>query len=670
MKNYIKWEDEMTDEVTEIIGSSRGDAQAVIEAHIDLVKKAYNKGYSPKEAAALIFAESKDDWDEDYAEGGSMKSHLDIAVQYGKMMNEYVNEKQFNKKTDLYQKSQSFATKNNVTIDSNNIISVNGQPVAFIDKINAKTGQPKTKWEIKEYIRNDFADGGRVEYVGDYKSDTKNYYFRRFNDAIGAFAWKYMGRYNEGILYALDDYDMDIYKDVKLKRHEYLLRYRTETMIGEGKYLIKINFSNAMLYFLSEQGAEMDEPIFETRGVKAEYIVVEKAKIEWRPFEKEYAKGGAVDESVQMVRSQAKEARHHADELRSALKGEKHLDPWVVAKMERATTDLSDVTHYIDGKKKYEDGGSMDSFDINEFLKYAHKEISYFLQYRLDGRTLTSNWAFTYNDKVYFIEPMVAYKAGKVNLLRTAHFVIYNDRQDEVGTIDFYKGKFTANSIEFDWIEERFKEGGKVCDSHCDCDDCKRKNGKLEEGGYVSTTATLNDLYRPFINDSIYKGGMDYVLGGFTINEWDNVVIVNSRQRLSFTKIKHMAEKRLFKAVEDYKNEVTYLLQQKADNMDYDLDREVALEMSLMLSSYLQSNYFGTDTREITDVILDSSSYKTWLYRIEDRVTEYNNTFSMQPLYSTSSSTLNMEDVMESTTGVALQDMLEMLTLINDRNEQ
>lgn len=65
-----------------------------------------------------------------------------------------------------------------------------------------------------------------------------------------------------------------------------------------------------------------------------------------------YAEGGSVDESVEMIEIQSKEAKHHADELANAIKGKKHIEPWVIAKMERATTDLSDITHYLDGKKE------------------------------------------------------------------------------------------------------------------------------------------------------------------------------------------------------------------------------------------------------------------------------------------------------------------------------
>ena len=64
----------------------------------------------------------------------------------------------------------------------------------------------------------------------------------------------------------------------------------------------------------------------------------------------EYAKGGEISEgNYDMAKNQAKELCHHATELHSVLKKEKHIEAWVISKLERATSDLSDVTHYLDG---------------------------------------------------------------------------------------------------------------------------------------------------------------------------------------------------------------------------------------------------------------------------------------------------------------------------------
>ena len=73
------------------------------------------------------------------------------------MLNDLSKEKQFNKKIELNSKVKNFEKQNEISIDQNNIIYIKGNRVAHIDKINSKTGQQKTNWEIKK-----FAKGGEV----------------------------------------------------------------------------------------------------------------------------------------------------------------------------------------------------------------------------------------------------------------------------------------------------------------------------------------------------------------------------------------------------------------------------------------------------------------------------------------------------------------------------
>jgi hypothetical protein len=73
------------------------------------------------------------------------------------------------------------------------------------------------------------------------------------------------------------------------------------------------------------------------------YVVVPKHKM---------ADGGSVAKgNYEMLMSQAKEVMHHAEELMQVVKPNMDIEAWVVSKAERATTDLSDITHYLDGLK-------------------------------------------------------------------------------------------------------------------------------------------------------------------------------------------------------------------------------------------------------------------------------------------------------------------------------
>jgi hypothetical protein len=108
-----------------------------------------------------------------FAEGGEV-GEINIAKQYGKMLNDLSKEKQFNKKIELNSKVKNFEKQNEISIDQNNIIYIKGNRVAYIDKINAKTGQQKTNWEIKK-----FAQGGKIGFEGLAKKVAKRYVGRK-----------------------------------------------------------------------------------------------------------------------------------------------------------------------------------------------------------------------------------------------------------------------------------------------------------------------------------------------------------------------------------------------------------------------------------------------------------------------------------------------------------
>lgn len=94
-----------------------------------------------------------------------------------------------------------------------------------------------------------------------------------------------------------------------------------------------------------------------------QYAVLERMEDE----EDSYGDGGSIAKgNYQMILSQAKEVKHHANELQNILKNEKDIDAWVVAKMENVSSTLSDITHYLDGKTEYGDGGEVDDDDLIE----------------------------------------------------------------------------------------------------------------------------------------------------------------------------------------------------------------------------------------------------------------------------------------------------------------
>lgn len=73
-----------------------------------------------------------------------------------------------------------------------------------------------------------------------------------------------------------------------------------------------------------------------------------------------YAKGGKIeDENAEMVKSYNKQIAHHTEEMTEAMNKGGDVPAWVVAKMTRSASDLSDATHYMEGKgEEYAKGGA------------------------------------------------------------------------------------------------------------------------------------------------------------------------------------------------------------------------------------------------------------------------------------------------------------------------
>lgn len=94
-------------------------------------------------------------------------------------------------------------------------------------------------------------------------------------------------------------------------------------------------------------------------------------------YRRGYFKGGGattkaydIFDNKRMLLNQANEVEHHAEELNKLAKKKDKVASWVIAKMERATTDLSDVTHYLDGEDKYAGGGDVREIGISDSVMY------------------------------------------------------------------------------------------------------------------------------------------------------------------------------------------------------------------------------------------------------------------------------------------------------------
>jgi hypothetical protein len=129
------------------------------------------------------------------------------------------------------------------------------------------------------------------------------------------------------------------------------VRYKKDEDFTGGK-VISLSGHNAKIN--NWDGSTIELPIKDLEYVKS-----------WN--ESKFKEGGIIEkENKEMIDSQTIEARHHVEELSKILTKKNKIEPWVVAKMERATTDLSDVTHYLEGKKMVYGGGVSELRGVGE----------------------------------------------------------------------------------------------------------------------------------------------------------------------------------------------------------------------------------------------------------------------------------------------------------------
>jgi hypothetical protein len=115
--------------------------------------------------------------------------------------------------------------------------------------------------------------------------------------------------------------------------------------------------------------------------------------------------GGSVEQgNFRMLLNQAKELKHHAEELEQVLRKRPRVDAWVVALSERASLALSDITHYLDGTIHDDKASDSDVLNINvptyiRTLEYAREDA----KSDVDLHKLTEN-ALEVSDKEGVVE--------------------------------------------------------------------------------------------------------------------------------------------------------------------------------------------------------------------------------------------------------------------------
>lgn len=242
-------------------------------------------------------------------------------------------------------------------------------------------------------------------------------------------------------------------------------------------------------------------------------------------YETKYADGGDIadfSDNQLMIMNQNVEVEHHHEELEDILEDKVPVPAWVVAKMETATQNLSDITHYLDGQKEIaedqleeedddDDEDEMEAEEIENkevvepivvtagdkteitknFTDDAWDNLRGFLK-GYEGIDLRDDYTFDYKDEQFEVEPIIN---SDENGVSNAVFTIFDGDGEEVGEVAYSreggKQKFTANSEFFSWNNAKFEDGGFM-------------NGVYADGGYFDGAIPKTSSYM----SNYAKGGM------------------------------------------------------------------------------------------------------------------------------------------------------------------
>lgn len=175
-----------------------------------------------------------------------------------------------------------------------------------------------------------------------------------------------------------------------------------------------------------------------------------------------YADGGGVEsENKEMVLNNNKQIAHHTKELQSALKG-KNVPAWVVAKVNRSASDLSDATHYMEGQgESYADGGGVEEeeemdwnklSDVQEELGKLYKWKNQYGSKGADGKIKQLE------ERIEYLKTNNKYKngggVGDVNQVKIEITEQYNDeRGNKKNTTKSYDVNYLVNFPNKEFIE-------------------------------------------------------------------------------------------------------------------------------------------------------------------------------------------------------------------------
>lgn len=223
------------------------------------------------------------------------------------------------------------------------------------------------------------------------------------------------------------------------------------------------------------------------------------------------------NENAEMVINNNNQIKHHTDELRKLVTPKTEVPAWVVSKVGRSASDLSDATHYLDGASKYDNGGGVGKIKKKNFGFILYDE--YFEKYPVHGQTYFEWHPYTTLNKAKKASVELAKKLFREHkkLKRVSVQFVLEDKDGGYSLnnhlmgddIDIYRGKgdnieIFSNGGGID--EEDYADGGGVFPAET----IKKKMGEM----YIALNTKTGQVYVGGIKpkNKLYKDEKGYYL--------------------------------------------------------------------------------------------------------------------------------------------------------------
>ena len=375
------------------------------------------------------------------------------------------------------------------------------------------------------------------------------------------------------------------------------------------------------------------------------------------------------EENAEMVRNQNKQILHHTEELKKALDSGVQVPAWVVAKINRATNDMSDATHYLDGTLRYAYGGDIKGGQVYDWNKYGVENTiavtdvkDEMVFYRLNGVPKVRGM----KEFVKFLEEHNLKAGFQFKQGGELEMGIKEEKEHIEIAKDLYKRKITPSQSAEKIAKDHLKEDPNYYSK-------LKSNGFMYGGALVESKDKVDmDMKSDiFVNSIIFKSELDYVLGGFNVEALNRIVVKNNLSAISLPKLETIFSDRLELAIEDFKDEIRTNLLKSNEMIDsMEIESDLADELNNLFETYLGFSHYSTNTKEILESIKRDTTYMTWMGRIEKGLKEFTSMlkYSGSDVNYQEQSKISVKEAEELTTNSTFEQMLEKLFYINQEN--